>query len=167
MKFVRCINIVILGLLALAFVACEADRECRQDSGIGLNVVFQGDSLQLNAEGTAFDTIRFTSVSGMTLHGAGVDSLLMNGSAASSVKLPLRPDTTFSDFVLEYNGYVDTMRVLHLNDMQFVSLACGCFVYHTIENVRCTHAFVDSVVILNSAVSATKDPHLRLYFHKE
>lgn len=158
----------------MGLVGCNADRECRQESGIYLNMLFTGDSLRASTDSArlaidplASDTIRFSTVSGMNIHGLGIDSLLLAGNAASTVKMPLRPDSTYSDFVLEYNNLADTLRIYHLNDMRFISLACGCFVYHTIERVSFTSAFIDSVDILNTAVTTTKENHLHIYFHKE
>ena len=175
MKHEKIRHRILIGLMCLTglLFACNADRDCRQDTDIHVNVVFTGDSLRLTTDSiklsidsTACDTIRFNVIRDMTIRGMGRDSLLADGLAMNKAKLPLKPDTTFSDFVIDFNGLTDTMRIYHQNDMQFISLACGCFVFHTLDSIRFTKAFMDSVIILNTAVTTATDDHLRIYFHK-
>ena len=154
-------------------VACSADKECRQDGSVYMNVLFTGDSLQLTTDSarlavdsTACDTVTFTTVSGMVIQGLGRDSILYGGGAISKAYLPLRPDTTLTAYVLQYNGLFDTLYVLHQNDLRFISLACGCFVFHTIDSAYAAGTFIDSAVIINTAVSTVNEEHLRVYFHK-
>lgn len=164
----------LITLLALMLAACTVDTECRQNTGIRLNVVLLGDSLRqstdsarLAKDSLAMDTIRFSSVTGLEIHGLGRDSILYTeDEVLSLVKLPLRPDSLHSDFVFTYNGLTDTLTILHQNDMQFISLACGCMVFHTIDDVSGSRTFIDSVDILNTLVGTSNDQHLRIYFHK-
>jgi len=158
----------------LGLWGCDADTECRQSSAVYLNVVFMGDSLRqstdslkLSFDSLAQDTIRFSTVTGMEIHGLGRDSILYEASdVITTVHLPLRPDSTHTDFVFRYNGATDTVSILHDNDMQFISLACGCFVFHTIEGLNGTRHFMDSAHILNDAVTTSADTHMRFFFHK-
>ncbi len=158
---------------SLLLIGCETDTECRQSSAIYMNVVFSGDSLRpstdsvrLSLDSGAMDTVRFSTVSGLEIRGLGRDSVLYPDSVSiSAAKLPLRPDTTLSQFVLRYQGKSDTLIISHQNDMQFISLACGCFVYHTLDNAAFAGSFVDSTDILNAAVTTASDTHLRIYFH--
>ena len=175
MKHEKIIHRILIGLMCLVALlgACNADRDCRQDTDIHVNVLFTGDSLRLTTDtarlaidSTACDTIRYNVIRDMTIRGMGRDSLLANGIAMNKAQLPLRPDTTFSDFLIDFNGLTDTMRIYHQNDMQFVSLACGCFVFHTIDSIRFTKAFMDSVIVLNTAVTTASDDHMCIYFHK-
>ena len=82
------------------------------------------------------------------------------------IQLPLKPDSLHTEFVINYNGRSDTLKILHDNDMQFISLACGCLVFHTIEGWSISRNFLDSVHILNDLVTTSGDRHMQLYFHK-
>ena len=172
-------QIVIMGLTGLimgliGLVSCTTDTECRQNAAIYMMVEFTGDSLRLSTDSarlaldsTAMDTISFSTITGMQIRGVGRDSIICDSlSSFSKAKLPLKPDTTVTSFELKYNGLTDTVNIHHENDMQFISLACGCFVYHTLQDVSFTRAFVDSCDILNTAVTTASDTHLRIYFHK-
>ena len=174
MKRIRHIGLIWLAGFALLLASCTTDTECRQTSGIRLNVIFNGDSLRpstdsvrLSIDPFAMDTIPFSTFSGMEIHGLGRDSIIYTvDEVINKVKLPLRPDSLHTDFVLTYNGHIDTLQIYHKNDMQFISLACGCFVFHTLDGVRESHAFIDSVRILNDEVSTSTDDHLCIFFHK-
>lgn len=165
----------LIGLIGLTgLIGCAADTECRQTMGIHLNVVFLCDSLRqstdsarLSKDSLAMDTIRFSTITGMEIRGVGRDSILYTADQVfSKAKLPLRPDSLHSDFVLTYNGWSDTLTIHHENNMQFISLACGCLVYHTIESLSDRHILIDSTEILNTLVTTASDDHIRLYFHK-
>ena len=162
----------LIGLIGLA--SCSADTECRQTTGIHLNVVFLCDSLRqstdsarLAKDSLAMDTIRFSTITGMQIHGVGRDSILYTeDQTISKAQLPLRPDSLHTDFVFTFNGITDTLIIHHQNDMQFISLACGCMVFHTLDGLSGPRILIDSTDILNSQVGTSNDEHIRLYFHK-
>ena len=63
-------------ILSLMLAACTVDTECRRSTGIHLNVVFSCDSLRqstdsarLAKDSLAMDTIRFSTISGLEIHG--------------------------------------------------------------------------------------------------
>lgn len=151
---------------ALAFVlvgllACKPDTECRSSVDIGMQVVFALDSVQ-------GDTllVNFTALDSVTVQGVGNDSILYdNQKAVKSVFLPLKTDANSTAYSIQaYNKY-DTLFVSHDNNVTFISLACGCFVYHTITDVSYSGGLIDSLVILNAAIEGFKQDNVRLYFH--
>jgi len=174
MRRMRPIRLIGPICVALLMAACTVDTECRQSTGIRLNVVFMCDSLRPSTDSArvakdslAMDTIRFSTIKGLEIHGLDRDSILYTeDEVLSLIKLPLRPDSLHSDFVFSYNGLTDTLTIHHQNDMQFISLACGCMVFHTLDGVSGSRTFIDSVDILNTVVTTSNDEHLRLFFHK-
>lgn len=143
----------------LLFSACEPDTECRQEETVSLKVVFLCDSL--DAEG---EKVTFTTIDSLTLQGVGSDSVLLNNAKnVQSLSLPLRKDTVLTSFALTINEKKDTLTIRHTNNQQFISLACGCFIYHTIEEAVHTSAVIDSLEILNTAVENYQQDNLRLY----
>lgn len=151
------------------FTGCSVDTECRQKADIYLGVTFVGDSLRLTADSTDYEHVQFTSFKGMQITGVGRDSILYGlNTNISKAQLPLRPDSTITAFQLIYNGQSDTLYIVHDNQYNFISLACGCFVFHNINDSASyhTHHFIDSVHILNTQVTSAKEDHLRIYFHK-
>ena len=71
----------------------------------------------------------------MTIKGLNNDSILYQEQSLSSFNLPLHALQSTSAFVLQ-RGVLepDTIVISHENVNQFISLECGCFVYHTIKS---------------------------------
>lgn len=152
--------LIILYLLVL--VGCTAsDGECRKDK-----VVVMGVSLYktvFDAETEAF--VSSPTTEKMTIQGLDNDSILYQEQSSSTFNLPLRALQSTSSFILQ-RGVLqsDTMVIFHENVNKFISLECGCFVYHTIKNVVTTTHQIDSVVIENTYVQNVSEKHLRIYY---
>lgn len=169
-------RIELIGLIGavLLLAACSADTECRQSSAIYMTVEFSGDSLRqstdsarLSKDSLAMDTIRFSTVTGMQIRGVGRDSIIYDSTATfTKAYLPLRPDTTITAFEFIYQGRTDTLRLYHQNDMQFISLACGCFVFHTLDRFASNRTVVDSCDIVNAGVTTAAETNLKIFYHK-
>lgn len=161
----KAIVIAIVGL-CYALSSCTADTECRQQINVVVGVQLQGDSLKLNADSSAYDTVRFTQIRGLSVCGVARDSLLSDGQKSiSSLSLPLKKTADTTAFALSLAGEDDTLIIAYTREPNFISLACGCAVYSTIDTVDFTTRFIDSVEVLNTAVTTVKENHLRLYFH--
>lgn len=153
---------------ALLLASCAVDTECRQDIKVLLGAQMAGDSLRLSADSTTLEHTTFTSVRGMSVRGLGRDSLLQESNLSfSSLRLPLRKDADTTGFILDYCGLEDTLMLRYTRQDTYVSLACGCAVFATLDSVWCTFPqFIDSLDVLNTAVSTAKENHLKIYFHK-
>lgn len=81
----------------------------------------------------------------------------------SKLWLPLRVDTAVTTYQILWHKQLDSITIHHTNDRQFISNACGCMVYHTIDTVLFGGAFIDSVEVLNTIVSGTTEENILLY----
>lgn len=81
----------------------------------------------------------------------------------SKLWLPLRVDTAVTTYQIRWHEQLDSITIHHNNDRQFISNACGCMVYHTIDTVLFGGAFIDSVEVLNTIVSGTTEENILLY----
>ena len=145
--------------LSLLLLSCEPDTECRTANNIGVQIVFAIDSLQ-------GDTlpVRVSQIDSISVRGIGNDSLLYdNQKRLSSIFLPLRTDNNLTAYAIQAYDATDTLYIYHDNNVNFISLACGCFVFHTITNVDATHRLIDSLTILNATIENYKQDNLRLY----
>ena len=147
--------------LLLVLLGCEPDTVCRTEENVYLKCVFSCDSMVTTADSTYY--VSFTSIDSVSAVGVGRDSLLYdNQKAVSSLLLPLRRDTTVSRFALTLNGQTDTLAVIHENRDYFVSLACGCFVYHTLDTVLSATGVITGSQILNSSVENVEQENVKL-----
>ena len=152
--------------IILAITSCSVDTECRQQINGVVGVQLQGDSLRLNADSSAYDTVSFTQIRGLIVHGLEHDSLLADGlTSISTLQLPLKKKADTTAFVLSLAGIEDTLLIAYTRELSYVSLACGCAVLSTIDTLDFTTHFIDSVELINTAVTTVKENHLKLYFH--
>ena len=134
-------------LSGLYLSSCRPDTGCRQEETIRLKLLITADSI--SSEG---DTLSFT-LDSITVQGVGTDSILYNNSkSVSSLLLPLRKDTNQTRFSLLCNENKDELIITHQNSEMFISLACGCFVNHTIDDITHSGSLIDKIDIVEPQV---------------
>ena len=143
-------------------MACTADTTCRQDMSVAMGVSLQADSL--NEKG---HSVMYTAWDSLTLEILSPNNLLIdNKKNLSNISLPLHPDTTITVYTITFHNQTDTLYVEHTPRQYFVSLACGCAIYHTILNAWSTDPRVDSVQIINPYVENAVQGNLRIHLHE-
>lgn len=149
-------------LCAILMAACTMDTTCRKEMDVAMGLTLQADSL--NAKGHA---VIYTNWDSLTVEVLGKNELLIdNGKGIKRLFLPLRPDTTISTFLMTFHEQTDTLYVVHTPRQYFVSLACGCAIYHTITAAWSSDSRVDSIGIINASVENAVQDNLRIYLHE-
>lgn len=155
-------HIIIVICCTLFFGACTADTTCRKDMAVAMVVTLQSDSI--NSKG---HMVKYTTWDSITLViPQTLDSLFNNQKNVTKMLLPLKPDTTISTFLMTFHNQTDTLFVEHTPRQYFVSLACGCAIYHTITAARSTDPRVDSVQIINANVENAIQENLCIHLHE-
>ncbi len=143
------------GMLLLLMASCTPSTDCRQTENVRCVVLFINGKTQ---NPIAFDSL--------TVQGVGSDSILVkNQKKVNKLSLPLRTDTTATSFLLTSGSYKETITIYHTPAPYFISMACGCFVYHTIDTIETTNVRLTEAEILNTAVQNTPEDNIRLFFH--
>lgn len=151
---------IVLFLFACTFIACEPDTACHQELQVTAQVVLQADSL--NAAG---EVLVYSTWDSLAVLGLGNDVGLV-GRSLKTMSIELRPDTTLTQYLVQYHGRIDTLFIEHTPQVQYVSMACGCTMYHTIERAWSTDPRVDSVSIINASVELTAQDNLCIHMHE-
>lgn len=129
---------------------------------VAMVISLQADSL--NVKGHA---VKYTTWDSVTVEVIDKNELFIdNRIGLSKLTLPLRPDTTISSFLFTYHEQTDTLFVEHTPRQYFVSLACGCAIYHTITAAWSTDYRVDSVQIINANVENAVQENLCIHLHE-
>jgi hypothetical protein len=144
----------------ILFAACESDSVCHQDLVTAAQVTIQADSLD-----SIGDTIRYARWDSVAFWGVGADYALQ-GYNLKSVNLELRPDANQTKYLVLYHEQVDTLYIQHTPRMQYIDLACGCAVYHTITAAWSSDPRIDSISIINASVESMIQENLRIYLHE-
>lgn len=134
--------------------SCTVDTTCHTTKKIQAGIAI--DSMFVwNADKTAF--VSSNKWDKVSVRGIGSDSMIYNASTSvKMLSLTLRADTNVTQFEIEWKQHKDTLSIQHINDYQYVSLACGCNVYHVIDSVWTAQRFIKKAFIVESDVQAVE-----------
>lgn len=133
---------------------------CHQDLQITAQIILSADSTSSKGE-----RITYNHWDSIAVIGIGSTKGIM-GNKLTKIPLELRSDTTLTSFLLLYHEQVDTLFIEHTPKIQFISMACGCAVYHTILQAWSSDPRIDSISIINSSVESTTQDNLCIYMHE-
>lgn len=150
--------LLVLGSLYL--VSCEPDKVCHQELQAAVQITLSADSVT-----AAGDTMVYAQWDSILVVGVGSD-VGLKGKNLKGIGLELRPDTTLTQFLVQYHNQVDTLSIEHTPRLQYISAACGCAIYHTILRAWSSDPRVDSVSIINASVEALAQDNLCIYMHE-
>lgn len=150
------ISHLIVCCMAIMLIACQPDTGCRLNTDVTIGVGAEWVSVDTLGHGTIikqWDTV--------TIQGVGLDSILYYQiSNVNEVRLHLRQDTSETQYSIQRHGQTDILHIRHQNRRQYLSMACGCVVYHTIDTVWSDGVFIQSAEIVNSAVSTENESNI-------
>lgn len=147
-------------VLCSLLTACEPDTACHQELGTAVQITLSADSVT-----SAGDTVHYTQWDSIAVVGIGSD-IGMQDKDIKIMGLELRPDTNLTAYLMLYHNQIDTLFIQHTPRQQFISLACGCAVYHTITAAWSSDSRVDSVSIINASVESVAQDNLCIYLHE-
>lgn len=147
-------------VLCSLFVACEPDTTCHQELDTAIQITLSADSI--TSEG---DTVYYAQWDSVIVVGIG-SNIGIQGKGIKTMGLELRPDTSLTTYLMLYHNQIDTLYIQHTPRQQFISMACGCAVYHTITDAWSSDPRVDSVSIINASVEAFAQNNLCIYLHE-
>ena len=141
-------------------LSCEPDKVCHQELYPAAQIILSADSIS-----AAGDTIAYAQWDSVLVVGVGSE-IGFKGKAVKGMGLELRPDTTMTQFLVQYHNQVDTFFIEHTPRLQYISAACGCAVFHTILRAWSSDLRVDSVSIINASVESLAQDNLCVYMHE-
>lgn len=150
-------------LLALGswfLLSCEPDKVCHQELQVAAQIILSADSVSATG-----DTISYAQWDSIVVVGVGND-VGLKGRNVKTMGLELRPDTTMTQFLMQYHNQVDTLFIEYTPRVQYISAACGCAIYHTILHAWSSDPRVDSVSIINASVEPMAQDNLCVHMHE-
>lgn len=144
-------------MVAALAASCTVDTVCHTTKKIRAGIALDS-MLVWNEEHSAFTVTDKWDT--LTVRGIGSDSLIYDhAKSINRFFVTLRADTNITQFELEWKHQLDTLSVRHIRDFQYVSLACGCNVYHVIDSVWSAQHFIKETTIEDSDVQETVVGH--------
>ena len=166
----------ISSFIAMVFLIAAFTSETSGHKDMTVNMVF---TLQADSVNEKQHSIRYTSWDSITVQIVGENTILWdNKKGVKQLPLFLHPtsqdpnvletdtNSIITAFAMTYHSQTDTLYVEHTPRQYFVSLACGCAIYHTILNAWSSDPRVDSVQIINANVENAVQENLRIHLHE-
>ena len=150
----------LLALGSFVLLSCEPDKVCHQELQVAAQIILSADSVSATG-----DTISYAQWDSVLVVGLGSD-IVLKDKDVKKMGLELRPDTTMTQFLMQYHNQVDTLFIEHTPRMQYISAACGCAIYHTILHAWSSDPRVDSVSIINASVESMAQDNLCIHMHE-
>lgn len=150
----------LLIVCSIAIAGCDSGYECGIEKTSYNRIKFYNiDSNNIESE------YNFPEVLTVSLVINGKDSIVVNHiTNASNLQLPMSYTHDCDTLVFSYeNNATDTLFVKHENIPYFISMECGLAMYHRIQSVTHTDAFIDSVAIINDYVNFDYNENIKLY----
>lgn len=140
--------------------SCETDAVCHQEMETVVQISLHADSINMDGK-----SVQYTQWDSITIWGVGHD-IGMRGKNTKAINLELRADTTLTSYLIHYHNQIDTLYIKHTPRHHYISLACGCAVYHTITAAWSSDSRIDSIAIINASVETTAQENLCIYLHE-
>lgn len=142
----------------MLLASCQPDTGCRLETKVtaGVSVEWYSiDTMGVTTHQTQWDSV--------TVQGVGTDSILYsNARSIKELRLPLRPDTSLTEYKIQWHGMTERLRIYHDNDRRYISMACGCIIFHTLDTVMSDHTFIEQVEIQNTTVENYEQTNIHL-----
>jgi len=135
-------------ILILAITACEETFDNPPRSELVAKVEFSTD---------AENPVPFIST-----FGVGQDSIWIYNTQTNLFNLPLSTLES-SSFVVLFDSIADTLTVFHENTINYESVESGFYYEYWIKDIQHTFNRIDSLVVLDSAITQTWNENITLY----
>ncbi|MBP5393893.1 MAG: hypothetical protein J6Y59_08775 [Bacteroidaceae bacterium] len=149
----RRLLLIVSSVLLLA--ACES-YDCTLYNYVGCYGTFYQDDAMVSLN----DTLTITA-------GQSGPVLLNKAVGTSKLNVPLsywqEEDTLVLTVKGEYNLVQDTIWITKSNQVHYESPDCPTTLFHTIQGVRSTHEFIDSINIIRSSVNYEKTDNMQIH----
>jgi len=143
------IVLVVVVVVVSSLTSCRPDTVCRENTHVALVSEFrrlyldEGRQLQIDP---TWDSL--------TVVGLGATQPLYNNSKnLVQIALPMHIAGDSTMYTLCYRNQTDTICVRHTNSPYFISMECGCAVNHTLQSIRSTKHWIDSISIVDPSMT--------------
>jgi len=146
---------------SLLLTNCSPNGDCIETSAVSLGVDFYKARFDDVQEQFVYEQYSDT----LTIYGLGNDSLLAENKTIREIRLPLKPFSNQTTYIFERKYLLpDTITFFYENEENFISLECGCLVFHRIIDVEHTFYNIDSMAVINNFAADEQTKNIRIYF---
>ena len=152
-------RLLYIASIVLLLAACES-YDCTLYNHVGCYGAFYQDSASVSFD----DTLTITA-------GKSGPVLLNKSVGTSRIDLPLSYWQAEDTLVLTVKGmdylFQDTIWISKSNQVHYESPDCPTTLFHTIQGVRSTHEFIDSINVIRSSVNYEQTNNLEIHLFSD
>ena len=152
-------RLLYIASIVLLLAACES-YDCTLYNHVGCYGAFYQDSASVSFD----DTLTITA-------GKSGPVLLNKSVGTSRIDLPLSYWQDEDTLVLTVKGmdylFQDTIWISKSNQVHYESPDCPTTLFHTIQGVRSTHEFIDSINVIRSYVNYEQTNNLEIHLFSD
>lgn len=149
--------VILSGILLLA--ACES-YDCTLYNYVGMYGTFYKDGAAVKLNDT------------LTISSGKAGPVLLNravGKTKFTLNLSYWQDEDTLVFSVKGDGYLlrDTVWITKSNQVHYESPDCPTTLFHTIQDVRCTHVFIEKINVIRSSVNYETTENIQLHLYSD
>lgn len=152
-------GLLYIASIVLLLAACES-YDCTLYNHVGCYGAFYQDSASVSFD----DTLTITA-------GKSGPVLLNKSVGTSRIDLPMSYWQDEDTLVLTVKGmgylFQDTIWISKSNQVHYESPDCPTTLFHTIQGVRSTHEFIDSINVIRSSVNYEQTNNLEIHLFSD
>ena len=152
-------RLLYIASIVLLLAACES-YDCTLYNHVGCYGAFYQDSASVSFD----DTLTITA-------GKSGPVLLNKSVGTSRIDLPMSYWQDEDTLVLTVKGmdylFQDTIWISKSNQVHYESPDCPTTLFHTIQSVRSTHEFIDSINVIRSSVNYEQTNNLEIHLFSD
>jgi len=152
---------ILFVIISILVTGCISVEICDDDN----NSVMVAKFMTMQDELPADSTVASLSVYG--IREGRPDSLLYNNQpSVNAFELPLDPHHDYSRFVLQVDTLIDTLELMHTQELYLISYDCGFGNVFTLDNIGFGNGLIKSAEIKDETVDALTeedDVHIWLF----
>ena len=152
-------RLLYIASIVLLLAACES-YDCTLYNHVGCYGAFYQDSASVSFD----DTLTITA-------GKSGPVLLNKSVGTSRIDLPMSYWQDEDTLVLTVKGmgylFQDTIWISKSNQVHYESPDCPTTLFHTIQGVRSTHEFIDSINVIRSSVNYEQTNNLEIHLFSD
>ena len=166
-----CINILILKIFKLMIrglhlilissiliLSCEKDDICIEgsDNTNRITIGFLDD-----------ETKNPTGISLVNLKSIGNDSIIHETFSGQSIKLPLKVNSTKTQFLLDNNDLIDTLTIYHQSIHQYLNRSCGYksnFIINSQTEITKQTGWIREISVIKDSIFNEEETNIFIHY---
>ena len=145
-----------IGIFVLFMIHGCNETECSESKTTILWANFYNSDLSMHSDTLA-------------VYGLNINSMLIDTSVMKNISLPLKLTESSTSFVFDFFSKNDELRAkdtilfIHKNSEHFISEACGCVMFFSIDTIIHTKHKIDSIAIRNKNITNEEQENIQIF----